>query len=137
MIVAFADAEPNGLADLVGRLIEANLDRAPGRRVLLREMVIRLTATDARIQATIHVSPRGVEVSNGAADPHTHLRVRATATDLLELASAPLRLGFPDPLRHEGRRIVRLLAVGDVRISGMFRHPIRLSRFTRLLSAAA
>ena len=35
MTVEFADAEPNGLADLVGRLIGANLEEDPGRRALL------------------------------------------------------------------------------------------------------
>jgi hypothetical protein len=34
--VRFADDEPNGLADLVGRLIEANLERRPELRNLLR-----------------------------------------------------------------------------------------------------
>jgi hypothetical protein len=133
--VRFADDEPNGLADLVGRLIEANLARRPERRSLLRPAVIRLTASDVQTTATVRVSDGAVQVTNGATGA-ADLRIVATADDLLALSSAPLRLGLPDPLRSEGRRVLRRLAAGDVRVSGMLRHPLRLSRFTRLLSVA-
>jgi hypothetical protein len=133
--VSFADAEPNGLADLVGRLIGSNLERDPGRRRLLTSSVVQLTSSDAEVSATIRLSSGVVEVANGAAGP-AHLRVVAPADDLLELASAPLRLGLPDPLRRGGRAVLRRIATRDVRVRGMLRHPVRLSRFTRLLSVA-
>ncbi len=133
MTVSFADDEPNGLADLVGRLVETNLDRRPERRSLLRPAVIQLTASDAGATATIRITDGAVRVRNGptaAAD----LRVVATADDLLALSSAPLRFGLPDALEPAGRAVIRRIAAGDVRVSGMLRHPLRLSRFTRLLS---
>ena len=83
MTVRFADAEPNGLADLVGRLIEANLEAEPERRRLLREAVIELSASDAEIQATIRFSAEGVAVSNGSAGPRPHLTIVADAFDLV------------------------------------------------------
>ncbi|MCI0632692.1 MAG: SCP2 sterol-binding domain-containing protein [Actinobacteria bacterium] len=136
MTVTFADDEPNGLADLVGRLIEANLDRRPERRSLLRPAVIQLTASDAQTTATIRIAHGGVRVTNGAATV-ADLRVVATADDLLALSSAPLRFGLPDLMRPAGRAVIRRIAAGDVRVSGMLRHPLRLSRFTRLLSVDA
>jgi hypothetical protein len=60
--------------------------------------------------------------------------VVAGADDLLELSTTPLRFGFPDALDVRGRSILRRIATRRVRVSGMLRHPIRLSRFTRLLS---
>jgi len=134
--VSFADAEPNGLADLVGRLIASNLEREPGRRRLLRPAVVELSASDADVRATIRLSP-GVTVSNGPAASRPHLRVTADAYDLIELAAAPLRLGLPDVFDAQGRAVLRQIARRHVRVSGMLRHPIRLTRFTRLLSAGA
>jgi hypothetical protein len=134
--VTFVDDEPNGLADLVGRLIEANLDRHPERRSLLRPSVVRLSASDAGVEVTIRISERAVEVANGPTERRPHLRVLAGSNDLLDLAGARLLLGLPDPFHPTGRRIVGRLASGDVRVSGMLRHPVRLSRFTRLLSVA-
>jgi hypothetical protein len=132
--VSFADAEPNGLADLVGRLIEANLERRPDRRALLRPSVVELVANDADTAATVVLSTSGVEISNAPGSRTPHLRVVAGADDLLELSTTPLRFGFPDALDVRGRWILRRIATRRVRVSGMLRHPIRLSRFTRLLS---
>jgi hypothetical protein len=132
--VRFPDAEPNGLADLVGRLIETNLEAEPDRRALLRDTVVLLTASDAAIEATVALSSAGVEVSNGRAASRPHLVIDADAYDLIELAGAPLRFGFPDVVHPQGRSVVRGIATRHVRVSGMLRHPIRLSRFTRLLS---
>ena len=136
MTVRFADAEPNGLADLVGRLIGANLDGDPGRRALLGASVVELSASDADMRATIMLTGDAVEVSNGAASRAAHLRVRADAFDLVEFAAAPLRLGFPDLFDARGRAALGRVVRGHVRVSGMFRHPVRLSRFNRLLSVA-
>jgi hypothetical protein len=144
--VRFADAEPNGLADLVGRLIETNLETEPDRRRLLRDTIVLLQASDAAIEATVMLSSAGVDVANGPAigpargpakapgGRRPHLVIAADAYDLIELASAPLRFGFPDVMDPQGRSVIRRIATRRVRVSGMLRHPIRLSRFTRLLS---
>jgi hypothetical protein len=132
--VRFADAEPNGLADLVGRLIQTNLEGEPDRRGRLLDAVVLLTATDAAIEATVTLSNAGVVVSNGSAGRRPHLVIAADAYDLIELAGAQLRFGFPDVLDPQGRSVIRRIATRHVRVSGMVRHPIRLSRFTRLLS---
>ena len=134
MTVRFADAEPNGLADLVGRLIDANLERRPERRNLLRPAVVELSASDADVRATVVLSGGAVEISNGAADREPHLRVVARSEDLLELSTTPLRFGLPDAFDVRGRAVLRGIATRRVRVSGMVRHPLRLSRFTRLLS---
>jgi len=132
--VRFADAEPNGLADLVGRLIETNLEADPDRRSLLRDSVVRLRASDAATEATVTLSSAGVGVSNGPMGRRPHLTLVAEAYDLIELAGAPLRFGFPDAFHPRGRAVIRRIATRHVRVSGMLRHPVRLSRFTRLLS---
>ena len=133
--VVLADAEPNGLARMLAGLLEANLDRRPGRAALLRPAVVEVDAADAGVVVTVRLDGRGVRVSNGAAAPRPDVRVRASGHDLLALSAAPLRFGFPDPLRREGRAVLGLIVSGKVRVSGMVRHPVVLSRFSRLLSA--
>lgn len=136
MTVRFADAEPNPLADMVGRLIEANLEHDPRRRGMLRPVVVELSAADAGIGATVRVSRGGVSISNTSEDGiQPHLRVVADAYDLVQLAAAPVRFGLPDVLDEHGRAVLRRIARGHVRVSGMLRHPVRLTRFNRLLSA--
>lgn len=136
MRVALADREPNGLAEMLANLLEANLAARPRRRALLRPAVVELDAVDAQVEATVRISPGAVEVSNGPANPGAQVRIDARAQDLLAMAAAPLLLGLPNPFRREGRNVLGRVLRREVRIDGMLRHPVVLSRFARLLSVA-
>jgi hypothetical protein len=133
--IVLADAEPNGLARMLAGLLEGNLARRPERAALLRPAVVEIGATDAGVAVTVRLDGERVRVSNGTGGPRPDVRVRASGHDLLALSAAPLRFGFPDPFRREGRAVLGRIASGKVRVSGMVRHPIVLSRFSRLLSA--
>jgi hypothetical protein len=132
--VVYADAAPGGLASMLGGLIEQNLARDPARRRLLRPAVYSIEAPDAGVAVTLHVDPAGVRVAEGP-DPAASVHVRADAARLLAIAGAPLRFGFPDPLTGAGRSILTDILRGKVRIRGLLRHPMRVSRLTLLLSA--
>lgn len=134
MSTSSADEEPNGLASMVADLVDQNLVRDPRRRRLLRPAVVALTATDAGVGATIRISRVGVEVANGA-DARAHLEVAADAHQLLDLVTVPLRLGVPDVCTVRGREVVWALLEGRLRVRGLLRHPLRLVRLNRLLSA--
>ena len=133
--VVLADAEPNGLARMLAGLLEGNLTRRPERAALLRPAVVQIDAADAGVVVTVRFDGERVRVSNGTAGSRPDVRVRGSGHDLLALSAAPLRFGFPDPFRREGRAVLGRIASGNVRVSGMVRHPMVLSRFSRLLSA--
>jgi len=138
-LVRYADAEPNGLADLLGRLLEANVEQDPARRRLLAPAVTEVDASDAEVAARVELSHEAVVVANApsaGAARRVDVRIRAGAGDLLALAGAPLVAGLPNPLRRDGRDVLRRIANRSVRISGMLRHPIVVSRFSRLLSVS-
>jgi len=98
--------------------------------------VVELGATDAGVTVTVRTRRGSIEIANGGSGPRADLRIHASSRDLLALSAAPLRLGFPDPLHQQGRAMLGRMLGGRVRISGMFRHPVLLSRFARLLSVA-
>lgn len=133
--VTHADEEPNGLASMLGSLLEQNLVRDPRRRRSLRPAVVSLVATDAGVRATLRIGSAGIEVANGG-DPQPDLEIATDAHRLLELAAVPLRLGLPDPFTERGREVVRGLVSGRLRVRGLVRHPLLLTRVQRLLSAA-
>jgi hypothetical protein len=133
--VTLVGPDPSGLASMVAELIEQNLAREPERRILLRPSVVVLDAPDADVTVFLRVAPEEVRVGDGDV-PDAHLRIRADAGRLLDLTTAPLRFGLPDVLRPEGRAIVGEFLGRRVRIRGLLRHPLRLARFTQLLSVA-
>lgn len=132
--VVLVDDAPSGLAEMLTRLLEANLAAHPERARLLREGTVRLHAVDAGERVTIALAPGRVEVAVGTFDGRGGVGIRGSSRDLLDLSAAPLRFGFPDPLRPEGRDALRRIASGRIRIAGMLRRPLLLSRFARLLS---
>jgi hypothetical protein len=135
MSVVYADSEPNGLAAMVGGLIEANLRQHPERRSLLRPAVVELAAADAGVTVRIALSPGRVSVSDGSRGPdRPRVRVWADSDALLLLSSAPLRFGLPDPFSRDGRRVLAKVVRREIRISGLVAHPFTMARFAKLLS---
>jgi hypothetical protein len=131
--VEYADAEPNGLASMLGGLIQANLQLHPEREKLLKPAVIGISAPDAEVSVTIAIRPGRVLVRNG--EPRkAHLRVTAPSTTFIELSSAPLRFGLPDSMTKEGREVNRKLLKGEIKVKGMFTHLGALARFNKLLA---
>jgi hypothetical protein len=133
--VEFVDAEPNGIASMIGGLIEANLANDPERTSLLKTAIVGIVAEDAHVALTLRISPGKVTVSNGLA-PRVDVMVRADSETLTELSSTPLRLGFPDAFTRTGRAVTGKLFRGKLRVQGLIRHAGTVSRLNRLISIA-
>jgi hypothetical protein len=126
--------EPSeGLASLVSRLLETNLERDPSRRRLLREAVVVLEASDAAAVATLEFREGRFEVRDGG-HPRPTVSIRATGIQLLELAGAPLRWGLPDPIAPQGRAVLGAIVWRDIRIHRLLTGLPTLRRLTMLLS---
>jgi hypothetical protein len=133
--VEYLDGEPSGLATMIGGLIEGNLAAHPDRVGLLKPAVVGIVATDAGVAITLRLSASRITVADGLLG-RPQLTVEADSETLTELTASPLRLGFPDALTSEGRRMTGKLVRRDMRVHGLVRHPGIASRLTRLLSVA-
>ena len=133
--VEYSDAEPNGLAEMLGGLIQANLEQHPERAKLLRKpAMIAINAPDADVSVSIMLLPSKVMVRNGRPSRPAQLDVTADSTTLIELSSVPLRFGLPDSMTKEGREINKKLFTGKLKVRGMALHLGTLTRFNKLLS---
>jgi hypothetical protein len=133
--VEYLDAEPSGLAAMIGGLIEGNLAAHPDRVALLKPAVVGIVATDAGVAITVRLSRSRITVADGLLG-RPQLVVEADSETLTELTSSPLRLGFPDAMTPEGREVTGKLLRRDLRVRGLVRHPAIVSRLNRLLSVA-
>ena len=131
--VEYVDAEPNGIAAMLGGLIQANLEQHPEREALLKPAIISITAPDAEVSVTILIRPGRVRVRNGPSE-RAHLKVRSDSETLIELSSVPLRFGLPDSMTKAGREVTAKLLRGSLKVQGMLKRPAMLARFNRLLS---
>jgi hypothetical protein len=129
------DPDASGLPAMLGQLIEQNLERDPRRRRLLRPSIVSIRVPDASVSASLHLRPEGIDVRAGL-DPGAHVVIRADADRVLALTAVPLRFGFPDVFRGDGRAVIADLLGGRIRVRGLVRHPLRVARLSLLLSVA-
>ena len=130
--VRYLDTEPNGLAAMLGGLIQANLAAHPQRRSLLRPATVHVLAQDAGASVSIRLRPGEVVVANGDRG-RADVVVAANSDTLIELSGAPLRFGFPDAMTAEGRAILGKLVRRELIVKGLLTHPDVVSRLNRLL----
>jgi hypothetical protein len=132
--VTYADPEPNGLATMLGGLIEANLTAHPERAALLaKPATYSIAAPDAGAAVTIALAPGAVTVRNGTAVT-PDLRIETDSDNLIGLSAVPLRFGLPDAMTKEGRAVNGKLLKGELKVKGLWLHPVKLARLNKLLT---
>ena len=134
MNVTYLDEEPNGLATMLGGLIEANLQQHPERAALAsKPATFAITAPDADVSVTIHLAPEGVQVANGTRG-RPDVSVRADSDTLVALSAVPLRFGLPDATTPDGLDVLGKLLKGELKVKGMLLRSGKLGRLNKLLS---
>jgi hypothetical protein len=132
--VQYPDPEPNGLATMLGGLIEANLTAHPERAALLQKRAtFAIVAPDVDVAVSIRLYRGTVTVRNGVIG-RPDVTIRADSNDLIGMSSVPLRWGLPDIRTKEGREINRKLMKGQLKVKGMLAHPGKLAQLNKLMS---
>jgi len=132
--VEFPDPEPNGLASMLGGLIEGNLEAHPNREALLaKPATYSITAPDVDVSVSIRLAPGAVTVRNGVVGT-PQISIRTNSDNLMGMSSVPLKFGLPDSMTKEGREVNKKLFKGELKVKGMWTHLGALARLNRLLS---
>ena len=101
--VAYLDKEPNGLAAMLGGVIEGNLAAHAEREALLAERATyAVVAQDVDVAVSIRLGDGAVKVRNGVVG-RPDILVQADSDTLISLSTVPLRFGLPDATKPEGR----------------------------------
>jgi hypothetical protein len=132
--VRYWDSDPNGLASMIGGLIQGNLDAHPERAALLSSSATyAIVAPDVDVGVSIRLHEGSVTVRNGLVGK-PDIVITADSDSLLGLSSVPLRFGFPDAMTKEGREVTRKLLKGELKVKGLLMRPLKLARLNKLLS---
>ena len=133
-VVEYADPEPNGLASMLGGLIEGNLAAHPEREKLLAgRATYSIAAPDVDVAISIRLLPGKVTVRNGVVGK-PDVQVITDSETLVGLSSVPLKFGLPDVMTKEGREVNKKLLRGRLKVKGLWLHPGKLARLNKLLS---
>lgn len=115
------NAENNGLASMVGSLIQQNLEDKPAlKRDLNRARGrVALIAQDVDVSLTLHFTGGRLEIFDGILGlPDVTLRTGSDEIVALSLLESN-RLGLPDPRGENIRKVFKALREGRFRIYGL------------------
>lgn len=112
--------EPNGLAQMIAALVEANISADPvkARIVETTRGAVQLDVADAGVTIGLKFTPGSLVVTSGPV-PGADLRITADADTVLGLSTVPLRFGLPDALSERGRDVTLKLLTGRLKVRGL------------------
>lgn len=138
MITVDPSAGENGLALMLAQLIEENL-KTDAKRCDFRSLGLRvgIVAADADVRLTMVFGRGSLTVYDGLREP-IDVEITTASEKVTSLSLLPVRrvgpLRLPNFLAPEGRQMVRDLLSGGLKIRGLLRHPLAVTRLTRLFS---
>lgn len=128
-------AEENGLGNMVAELLRANIESSAYKKKVFSRMKgsVGLCATDAEVQVTL-VFDRGRCVVHDGILAGTAVTVSADSDSIIELSNVRLLGGLPCYFDKAGRAVASKALRRVIRIRGLLRHPVTLTRLGIVLS---
>lgn len=128
-------AEENGLGNMVAELLRANIESNDYKRRVFCRMkgAVGLLATDAEVRVTLAFDLGRCVVHDGLL-PGTTTTVSADSDSIIELSNVRVVGGLPWLFDAAGRSVVGKALRGVIRIQGLLRHPVTLTRLGIVLS---
>jgi len=128
-------AEEAGLPAMMAEMIRANLENKPERikdfNALYGNIYIR--AEDAEVDMTMAFKGGSLTVHSGQVGTPM-ISIATDATTLLDLANINIKFGMPYYFDEMGMNVFKKLLSRELKLKGMFTHPIALTRLTKIMS---
>jgi hypothetical protein len=128
-------AQENGLANMVAELLRANVESSRRKRAVFSRLKgsVGISATDAEVDVTL-VFDRGRCLIHDGILGGTIVGVSADSDSIIQLSNVRLVGGQPFFFDRTGRAVLRKILRRTIRIRGLLRHPVTLTRLTIVLS---
>lgn len=128
-------AGENGLANMVAELLRANVQSSAYKRRVFSRMKgsVGLSATDAEVHVTLAFDRGRCLIHDGILG-RTAVTVTADSESIIELSNVRLVGGLPFYFDRSGRAVVSKVLRRVIRIRGLLRHPVTLTRLGIVLS---
>jgi hypothetical protein len=128
-------AQENGMAVMMADLITQNMEQNPEKTKHFNKLkaVVAITAVDAEMKLTMFFNRGSCMVYDGIVGK-TDLHIIANSETLLNLSSVEMAAGLPNFFSESGRAMFKKMFSGELKIHGMFLHPLALIRLTNIFS---
>lgn len=129
------EVEDGGMATMIADIIKGNMEEKPYRKNDFNALNcnIYMNAEDAEVDMTLAFNNGSLTVYNGKVGG-PKISITTDSATLLDLANIDVKFGLPWYLDATGRGVIGKLLTGKLKIKGLITHPIKLTRFTKLMS---
>ncbi|MGB9734878.1 MAG: SCP2 sterol-binding domain-containing protein [bacterium] len=129
------DAEGNGLANMIKDLLSQNIAQHKERERDVKALNgnIAIEANDIDVSLTLVCKDGQILIKNGVVKPYA-LKITTASDNIMKLNLLKIKLGLPYYFDKAGREVLSMLFKGELKIDGLFSHPIMLTHITRLFS---
>lgn len=137
MVEVTQSDELDGLGSIVADLLADNLAADPSLEKLLGgnkwAVFVAIPEADSQFNMIIGDGTVSVDVDSPM---EPALRITTDGDTLIALPEVPLIAGLPTPLAASGRQLITKLLKGELKIGGLLRHPLKVTKVLRLLNTA-
>lgn len=135
MIKLGKGTEENGLANILFELLRQNIERMPEKINDLQRLntTVSLLANDIDVSVLLRFQ-NGQLIIDGNISEEPEIKITTDSETILDLSRIRIVGGLPYYFDETGRGIIKKLLSGRLKIRGLFAHPIKLTRLTRIMS---
>lgn len=137
MVTVSCSDEVDGLGSIVADLLSDNLEADSSRAKLLRGkpwvVAISIPEAESKFRIILRSDAAAVDVIS---PQEPALEITTDGDTLIGLPEVPLVAGLPSPFVASGRELIAKLLNGQLKIRGLLKHPIKVTRILRLLNTA-
>jgi hypothetical protein len=128
--------DEGGLPVMIAGIIQGNMDAKPHRQNDFNALNgnIYMQAHDADVDMTMVFEKGKLSVHSGKVG-NPMISICTDSETLLDLANINMKFGLPHYFDNVGLAVLKKLFLKrELKIKGLFAHPIMLTRFTKLMS---
>lgn len=128
-------AEDVPFSFILAELLTSNLQQKPEKMGTFRRMygVVGINLPDIEAAVTIIFAGGRARIEPGIVGK-PDIIITSSSDKVISLNSIAIKFGLPYYFDEAGMNVLKQLASGELKIKGMFAHPILLTRLTKIMS---
>ncbi len=128
-------AEEVPFSYVISDLLTGNLQQKPDKMKTLEHMygVVALNLPDIEAAVTLIFAGGKVRIEPGIVGK-PDLIINSSSEKIISLNAINIKFGLPYYFDEAGMNVIKQLLSGELKIQGMFTHPVLLTRLTKIMS---
>jgi hypothetical protein len=122
-------------SSVITDLLSGNLQQQPKKMTTFNNMFgeVALNLRDIEAAVTLIFAGGRLRIEPGILGK-PDLIINSSSENIISLNAINIKFGLPYYFDESGRNVLRQLLNGDLKIQGLFTHPLLLTRFTKIMS---